>query len=218
MRVLVFDTETTGLPTDRRAPPSKTDCWPHIVQLAYILYDVPTNTIVAESDELVSLPTGVTMSEGSIAQHGISEAQLRRKGVDVVKILADFTRAVQRADRIVAHNLDFDWKVVEAACCRAGVPSAFATNPVPYCTARNGVPLCAIWADRANGSRFLRFPKLWELHEELFDDRPGHLHDALADVLICLRSYVRMAHEDDLMRCPRARALYKLYAISETQN
>lgn len=218
MRVLVFDTETTGLPTDRRAPSSKTECWPHIVQLSYILYDVSANIIVAESDEFVSLPPGVAMSAGSKEQHGITEAQLRRKGQDVCHVLADFTRAVQSADRIVAHNLDFDRNVVEAACYRSGVPLAFQSKPVPYCTARNGVPLCAIWATRANGTKYLRFPKLWELHEELFNTRPGHLHDALADVLICLRCYARMQHGTDLMLCPRARELYNLYAISGYSN
>lgn len=213
MRVLVFDTETTGLPTDRKAPSSCTECWPHIVQLSYILYDASMNTILSEYDELVALPAGVKMSRGSIEQHGITEAQLRRKGVHIGAVLSDFTSAVQSADRIVAHNLEFDRKVVEAACYRAAMPLAFATDPVCFCTARSGVPLCGIWAARKNGTQFLRFPKLWELHEELFSQRPGHLHDALADVLICLRCYAQMAHNTDLMECPRARVLYRLYDI-----
>ena len=40
MKVLVFDTETTGLPTERNASISDLEVWPHIVQLSYILYDV----------------------------------------------------------------------------------------------------------------------------------------------------------------------------------
>ena len=40
MKVLVFDTETTGLPTERNASISDLKAWPYIVQLSYILYDV----------------------------------------------------------------------------------------------------------------------------------------------------------------------------------
>ena len=40
MKVLVFDTETTGLPTERNASITNMEAWPHIVQLSYILYDV----------------------------------------------------------------------------------------------------------------------------------------------------------------------------------
>ena len=32
MKVLVFDTETSGLPTEKNASIYKTNVWPHIVQ------------------------------------------------------------------------------------------------------------------------------------------------------------------------------------------
>ena len=38
MRVLVFDTETTGLPTERNASIYHVDKWPYIIQLSYIIY------------------------------------------------------------------------------------------------------------------------------------------------------------------------------------
>ena len=52
MKVLVFDTETTGLPTERNPSITETEKWPHVVQLSYILYDVDENKILTICDEL----------------------------------------------------------------------------------------------------------------------------------------------------------------------
>ena len=38
MKVLVFDTETTGLPKGKNPSIYKTELWPHIIQLSYIVY------------------------------------------------------------------------------------------------------------------------------------------------------------------------------------
>ena len=42
MKLLVFDTETTGLPESRTTSILETSKWPHIVQLSWILYDDDT--------------------------------------------------------------------------------------------------------------------------------------------------------------------------------
>ena len=44
MRVLVFDTETTGLPKTKILNKYMLELWPYIVQLSYIIYDIDTNT------------------------------------------------------------------------------------------------------------------------------------------------------------------------------
>ena len=218
MRVIVFDTETTGLPEDRRAPPTATEKWPHIVQLSYILYDTDTDTIVDSVDDLVSLPQGVPLPASSTKVHGITESQLRRKGIPVERALAEFTRVMRQADSVVAHNLEFDLRVVQAGCHRVGMADPFG-DPAPsrYCTMMNGRAMCAIWVVRPNGTRYIKYPKLHDLHVELFQEGADNLHDALADVLVCLRCYLAMAHEKDLMRCRKARQLYQAYGIGSTR-
>ena len=42
MKVLVFDTETTGLPKERFASFKDTHLWPHIMQLSFMMYDTDT--------------------------------------------------------------------------------------------------------------------------------------------------------------------------------
>ena len=39
MKIIVFDTETTGLPKSRKAPPSKTSLWPYVCQVSWLVYD-----------------------------------------------------------------------------------------------------------------------------------------------------------------------------------
>ena len=46
MKVLVFDTETTGLPNGRNPSILNTHDWPYIVQLSYIIYVVSNNLIL----------------------------------------------------------------------------------------------------------------------------------------------------------------------------
>ncbi|KAF0237889.1 MAG: DNA polymerase III subunit [Prolixibacteraceae bacterium] len=42
---LFFDTETTGLPKNWKAPVTDLNNWPRLVQLAYLLYDSDGNQI-----------------------------------------------------------------------------------------------------------------------------------------------------------------------------
>ena len=49
MKLLVFDTETTGLP-EKGAKINETNKWPYIIQLSYILYDTENNYVLDISD------------------------------------------------------------------------------------------------------------------------------------------------------------------------
>ena len=45
MRIIIFDTETTGLPKSKFISPDTLNKWPHIVQFSYIIYDTDLNDI-----------------------------------------------------------------------------------------------------------------------------------------------------------------------------
>jgi DNA polymerase-3 subunit epsilon len=55
MKVLIFDTETSGLPTEKNPSIYATDKWPHILQLSYIVYDSETNNIVTVEDDYIKI-------------------------------------------------------------------------------------------------------------------------------------------------------------------
>jgi DNA polymerase III epsilon subunit-like protein len=146
--------------------------------------------------------------------------QLKRKGVSAEIALSEFCRELSSVDWIVAHNIEFDRQVTRAACYRLGLADPFERighGLREFCTMQVGRALCGIWASRRNGSRYIKYPTLHELHLELFESGADNLHDALADVLVCLRCYLKMQHEHDMMTCNRARQLYSLYGIGSTQ-
>ena len=74
MKILIFDTETSGLPEERNASLLSTNKWPYILQLSYILYDTDSNKILKYVDILVTgkwhsqCVFGITGSEGDIAK------------------------------------------------------------------------------------------------------------------------------------------------------
>ncbi len=59
MKVLVFDTETTGLPAERNASIYSTEKWPHIIQLSFMVYNTDTNEITADKDYIINIGSNV---------------------------------------------------------------------------------------------------------------------------------------------------------------
>ena len=53
MKIFVFDTETTGLPTERNASILASHKWPNIVQLSYLLYDTEEKMVLNYVDKII---------------------------------------------------------------------------------------------------------------------------------------------------------------------
>ncbi|MEQ1573576.1 MAG: 3'-5' exonuclease, partial [Vicinamibacterales bacterium] len=103
---LFFDTETTGLPRDWKAPVSDLDNWPRLVELAWRLYDNSGNSV--ESRTAIVRPEGFVIPADAAAVHGITTARALVEGVGLEPLLVDFARAVDRSRALVAHNVAFD--------------------------------------------------------------------------------------------------------------
>jgi DNA polymerase III epsilon subunit-like protein len=113
-RVMVFDTETTGLMPKHKpgTPYPPTEAYPHIMQLSWIVYNVATNEIEETVDEYVSIPKSVEISTDSIRIHGITREISEQKGKPIIPLLAKFFASYMKCDCIVAHNLQFDGELV----------------------------------------------------------------------------------------------------------
>jgi DNA polymerase III epsilon subunit-like protein len=72
MKVLIFDTETTGLPKSKIISQDTLDKWPHIVQFSFIIFDTDTNEFVLTKDFVIKMEAGIIISDESIALHGIT--------------------------------------------------------------------------------------------------------------------------------------------------
>ena len=112
MKVLVFDTETTGLPIGRNPSIRETKKWPHIVQLSCILFDTDTNEIIRSYDTVVKVPDNIKISEESISLHGISRDISNTQGLPVKDVLKEFNQMLIASDKVIGHNISFDKRVV----------------------------------------------------------------------------------------------------------
>ena len=55
MKIFVFDTETTGLPSERNASILASNKWPYIVQLSYLIYDTDQAKVLDYVDNIIKL-------------------------------------------------------------------------------------------------------------------------------------------------------------------
>lgn len=196
MKVLVFDTETTGLPVNN---PSiyQTSAWPHVVQLSYILYDTDKNKIIVSQNNIVQIPKGIDISQESVDIHGITCKDTERHGYEMKGLLETFQTCLEKSDFIVAHNIQFDKKLLMVEGIRNKIKLSF-DKPQEYCTMKNGSHICKIERVNNLGEKYFKYPKLSELHKTIFDTEPTHLHNAFVDILICLRCFHKMIYDEDL--------------------
>jgi hypothetical protein len=58
--------------------------------------------------------------------------------------------------------------------------------------------LCNIKALDKFGKEYLKYPKLIELHQKLFNTSPNNLHNSFNDILVTLRCFIKLKHNLDL--------------------
>jgi len=181
---LFFDTETTGLPKSWKAPVSDLENWPHIVQIAWALFD-DVGTQVGFRDHMIK-PEGFVIPESATAIHGISTERALKEGRPSAEVLKEFSEAVLGAARLVAHNLDFDEKMVRVELLRHGMPDGLS-GIRKICTMKSSTAYCQIPGPYGD-----KWPKLSELHIKLFEVDFEDQHNAASDVLCCAKCFFEL--------------------------
>ena len=209
MKVLVFDTETSGLPKERNPSIYDTDKWPHVMQVSYIIYNTETGEIDEKYDAYIKLNTWVIVDPVSEGIHGITREIMDTKGVPIQEALVRVRDALGKVDICVGHNVSFDKRFLIVEGIRNSIRMNF---PADYCTMKNGKEVCKIDFTFSNGEKGFKFPKLMELYEHLFPGIPApqNLHNSFADTIITLKCYCKMAHDVNLSLDSREfRVLYR---------
>ena len=179
--MLFFDTETTGIPKNHKAPASDTRNWPRMVQIAWILVDTKDATVACA--EYIIRPEGFTIPSDVARIHGITTEIALKQGVPLGPVLDEFAGRIAECSGLVAHNIAFDEKIVGAEFLRTGRPNLIETKG-RYCTMKSSTSYCAL-----QGPYGYKWPTLTELHVRLFGEHFDKAHNALADVLACARCY-----------------------------
>jgi DNA polymerase-3 subunit epsilon len=202
MIVTVFDTETTGLPASYMLEDANLSSWPHILQLAYIVYDTEAHKFLEFMEIIVKLPSSVHISEESIRIHGISREMMTRSGVELAPQLTQFLTWCDMSELIIGHNVEFDYKMICAELMRLGWTEQLQTFKYYkkfFCTMKSTVNLCNIQSISKTGKQFTKFPSLTELHFHLFKTGLKNMHNALNDVLVCFRCFYKLKFDRDLL-------------------
>lgn len=204
MKVLVFDTETTGLPPKgAKLGVTPIKDFPYVVQLSYILYDTDKHTIIVSNDHIINVPEGIELTEESVKIHGITRDKMKNCGVSMKHALELFEICARAANVLVAHNLDFDKRMLFIEARRNSIyslPLHPSSGKEMVCTMKTNVETCSIEAVNKNtGEKYFKYPTLSELHKHLFGIMPTGVHNAFVDILVCLRCYVYIQHEQDVL-------------------
>ena len=114
-RLVLFDTETTGLQYSRD----------EIIEFAAVIVEqvggIPT--VVREYDELVALSPGGFVPPKIQELTGISTQDLREKGLPTTRVCRDSAEMIQGKTLLLAYNAHFDLSVLFYMLLRDGDPA-----------------------------------------------------------------------------------------------
>lgn len=187
MRILFFDTETTGLPKDWKAPVEQLDNWPRLVQIAWQVYNQEGDLL--EEHEYIIKPVGFIIPSEASVVHKITTEKALKKGVDLLTILKVFSSSVKSCGLLVAHNYSYDYNIMGSELLRNGLENTLK-NKEHICTMNASTDFCKI-----SGPYGYKWPKLEELYDILFNET-FNAHNALDDIRATARCFWELSKKN----------------------
>ncbi|MCF6222568.1 MAG: DNA polymerase III subunit alpha [Flavobacteriaceae bacterium] len=184
---LIFDTETTGLPKNWKAPITDTDNWPRCIQIAWQLHD--DMGLLVENQDFLIKPEEFNIPYDAEQIHGISTQLAEKQGIPLVEALVLFNEALSKTKFVVGQNVKFDLNIMGCEFHRLDVATELINLPIlDTCTEKTAL-LCQI-----PGGRYGKFklPTLTELHQKLFNQPFAEAHNATADVEATSRCFLEL--------------------------
>lgn len=183
---LIFDTETTGLPKNYKAPLTDSENWPRMVQIAWQLHDDRGNLLEVKS--YIVKPEGYIIPYSAEKVHGISTEKAEAEGRDLKWVLDEFNKTLTKTRFLVGHNVEFDISIVGAEYIRKNIETGFL-NIATIDTKEESTDYCALPGGR--GGKY-KWPNLSELHLKLFGENFDEAHNAAADVVATTRCFLEL--------------------------
>jgi DNA polymerase III epsilon subunit-like protein len=197
--------------------------WPSIIQLSYIIYDTenPENSKIF--NKYVKIPENVVISESSVAIHHITREKISQEPTEkkalISEVVAEFMHDIMDPNvvTVVGHNVQFDRKMIIAELLRLNSSSDTEKKQLEFlmnnknftCTMDATAPICNIqmainYKDKKTGEDKVFYkvksPRLIETYQYYFGYEPSRetLHDALIDVILCLRVFMKYKYNEDI--------------------
>lgn len=204
MLILCYDTETTGI--IRGNDYAHFDN-PFLASIAALLYDTTAHKVISSLNAMIQ-PAGWTMPEEAGAINGLSTEYLSAVGIPASVVLPTFISLAIKANLIVAHNVEFDTKIISAALWRHMIEEEedSADEPIyklklinnwaslpTFCTMKESKDIVKV--QTKNGK--IKYPKLTEAYEFFFSRPLDRAHSANADAVAVLEIYLAIqAHKE----------------------
>jgi DNA polymerase-3 subunit alpha len=183
---LIFDTETTGLPKNYKAPLSDSENWPRMVQIAWQLHDNLGRLLDVQN--YIVKPEGYIIPFSAEKVHGISTEKAEAEGKDLKWVLEEFNKIIAKTRYLVGHNVEFDISIVGAEFLRKNIPTDFLDLQT-IDTKEDSTDFCALPGGK--GGKY-KWPNLSELHQKLFGEDFDEAHNATADVVATARCFLEL--------------------------
>ena len=182
---LIFDTETTGLPANYKAPLTNFENWPRLVQLAWQCHDLNGKFLFAKN--YVVKPDGFVIPDYVARKvHHITTEKALEIGEDLKMVLSEFAADVQKATLVVGHNISFDLSIVGCEFLRCGMENVLESAK-KLCTKEASTNFCGIMEKGR-----IKWPNLTELHQKLFGTPFEDAHNAAGDVVATTRCFLEL--------------------------
>jgi len=194
-RLVLFDTETTGLQYDRD----------EIIEFAAVVVEQRDGaaTVVQEYDELVTLSPGGFVPAQIEKLTGISNMDIRERGIPKTRVCRDISEMFRGNTLLLAYNAHFDLSFLFYMLLRDGDPTILR--------GKDKLDLLTVYKDRRS------FPhKLCNAIEAYkLQDKVVNSHRAVDDVLATVAVMDAMEQErNDLMRYVNLFGYHPTYGIS----
>jgi DNA polymerase-3 subunit epsilon len=168
---LFIDTETSSLPKNWRAHYSKENNWPHILQIAWIIFDSNYAEVKRENHYIEN--NGFSIDKAAQKIHNITTEFLKINGEPIERVMQLFCDdMIQFNPLVIGHFIELDFHMVNVELNRLGMESIFETSTF-YCTMKTS-------ADYVTNS-IISHLKLDKFYTILFNEEPEESHNALTD-------------------------------------
>ncbi len=186
--IMFLDTETNGFIKDMKSPISHLYNFPRMTQLAYSLYN-RDKTLVSKYHTLI-MPDGweIPKEKFFIENNHFTELN-ERYGKPVREVLEEFVEVLKGVDLMVAHNMDFDARIVGSEMYRLSIVSE---KKKKFCTM---LKACDIMKLPKKSNRYegqYKYPSLQEAHKHFVGHNFKDGHHAMVDVDACSNIFFAM--------------------------
>ena len=176
-RLVIFDTETTGLQYSRD----------EIIEFAAVVVEQQDGqaVIVEEYDQLISLSPGGFIPPKIVELTGITNEDVRQKGIPKTRLCCDIARMIQGKTLLLAYNAHFDLSFLYYLLLRDGDPMILK--------GKDKLDLLTVYKDRhAYPHKLCNAIEVYGLSDQVVNS-----HRAVDDVIATVAVMIEMEKERD---------------------